>query len=551
MSAKKKLFQLTNHLKMKHTFFILLVFLFVSCRQESTSTTKAPNIVLIMVDDMGYSDIGCYGGEIPTPNIDRLAADGIRFSQFYNTARCCPTRASLLTGLFPHQTGIGHMTNSPKSDKKYEDWGTEGYIGYLNQQCVTIAEVLREAGYHTYMTGKWHLGYHKPERWPLQRGFDKYYGIISGASSYFWPHGNRGLTFMNEALPPPDSTQYYTTDAFTDYAIQFIEEQEEKAPYFLYLAYNAPHWPLHAKEEDIEKFVGKYMHGWDQVRANRLEKQRSMGLFEHEVGLSARDARVRPWDEVDEAQKKRVDYRMATYAAQIYSVDYNIGKLLYSLEERGDLDNTLILFLSDNGGCAEMYHEFGTKPQSWINKANYSGAVSYGIGWANASNTPFHEYKVQTYEGGISTPLIAHWPARIKEQKGSITHAPGYLIDIMPTLLEVSGASYPEQYQGNDIHPLEGKSLVPVFETGNRQDHEYMFWEHQSNCAIRYGKWKAVKRLTDEEWELYDLEEDRIESNNLAREFPKIVQQLDEKWNEWAKAHQVLPKRVKQGPGIQ
>ena len=367
---------------------LILIAGFYACNQEKAE--KRPNIIVILADDMGYSDIGCYGSEIPTPNIDALAENGVRFSQFYNTARCCPTRASLMTGLFPHQTGIGQMTNSPKGDT-YKSWGTEGYIGYMNRHCVTMAEVLKGAGYHTYMTGKWHLGYHAEDRWPLQRGFEKYYGCIPGACSYFWPNGDRGLTMGNQKLSPPDSTSYYTTDAFTDYAIRFIEEQKDEDPYFLYLAFNAPHWPLHAKKEDIEKFVGKYMIGWDEVRKQRFQRQLEMGLFEGKLKLSERDHRVRPWSEVDEKQKKLSDYRMAVYAAQVYALDYNVGKLVDKLKERGELDNTLILFLSDNGGCAEMYDEFGSKPQSWINKANYGGAVSYGIGWANASNTPFFE----------------------------------------------------------------------------------------------------------------------------------------------------------------
>ena len=521
----------------------LLIVLLSAC--HSGRIDQRPNIVLIMVDDMGFSDIGCYGGEIPTPNIDRLAEDGLRFSQFYNTARCCPTRASLLTGLFPHQTGIGQMTN-PTRGEVYDSWGTEGYIGYLNRKCVTVAEVLKDAGYHTYMSGKWHLGYHDTARWPLQRGFEKFYGSITGATSYFYPHGKRPVTLMNDHLPPPDSGSYYTTDAFTDYAVQFLEEQEDEKPFFLYLAYTAPHWPLHAKEADIEKFVGKYTTGWDEMRKQRFQRQQEMGLFAHQISLSQRDNRVRPWAEVDPEQQKRSDYRMAVYAAQVFAVDYNIGKLIAQLEKTDQLENTLILFLSDNGACAEMYDEFGTKPDSWINRASYSGAVSYGIGWANASNTPFFEYKVQTYEGGISTPLIAHWPAQI-QSGNSINHSPGYLIDIMPTLLEVANATYPLQYHGQEpIHALQGKSLVPVFETGEREGHEYMYWEHQSNCAIRKGKWKAVKKLNDEQWQLFDLSNDRMESNDLAGQYTDVVMELNDQWYRWAKTHHVLPKKIDQ-----
>ncbi len=500
---------------------------------------ERPNIILIMADDMGYSDLGCYGGEISTPSLDKLAEGGIRFSQFYNTARCCPTRASLMTGLFPHQTGVGQMTNSPKSEQ-YKSWGTEGYIGYLNQKCLTLAEVLKGAGYHTYMTGKWHLGYHDKARWPLQRGFEKFYGSIAGATSYFRPSGQRPVTLMNDHLPPPDSTSYYTTDAFTDYAIRFIDEQKDDRPFFLYLAYTAPHWPLHAKEEDIARFTGRYTHGWDEVRKERFRRQLEMGLFGVSAKLSERDRRVRPWQEVGEEQKILSDYRMAVYAAQVYCMDYNIGKLVEKLKKEGKYENTLILFLSDNGACAEMYHEFGSKPQSWINKANYSGAVSYGIGWANVSNTPFYEYKVRVNEGGIATPLIMHWPAGLKADKGSINHQRAYLIDIAPTLYELARADYP---QTRAVHALEGNSLVPAMVGKKIDEHPYMYWEHQNNCAIRKGDWKAVKKLGDKKWQLYNLKNDRIESDNRAGEHSALVKELDEKWQYWAQEKKVLPKR--------
>lgn len=520
------------------TLFISL--LLFSC--ASKTEEERPNIVLIMVDDMGFSDIGSYGGEIPTSAIDELAYGGLRFSQFYNTARCCPTRASLITGLFPHQTGIGQMANGTKGEN--QKWGTEGYQGYLNKKCVTIAEALSTNGYHTYMAGKWHLGYHDTTRWPLQRGFERFYGSIAGATSYFYPHGKRPVTLMNQHLPPPDSNSYYTTDAFTDYAIRFLQDQQDDDPFFLYLAYTAPHWPLHAKEGDIEKFVGKYMGGWDEMRKARFARQREMGLFKDDFPMAKRDARVRPWAEVDSTQRIRSDYRMAVYAAQVYAVDYNIKKLTDHLKQTGQFENTLIFFLSDNGACAEMYDEFGTKPDSWINRASYSGAVSYGISWANASNTPFYEYKVQTYEGGISTPLIAHWPRKIK-RGGSITNAKGYLVDIMPTILEVTGTEYPSDYHvTTTAHSLPGQSLFPLFDDNAAfKEHEYMYWEHQSNCAIRKGDWKAVKKISDETWQLFDLSKDRAEQNDLASQYPDLVKELDTKWSEWAQKNYVLPKK--------
>ncbi|MEM6628760.1 MAG: arylsulfatase [Bacteroidota bacterium] len=514
----------------------------LSCQRTPQPVDSRPNIVLVMVDDMGYSDIGCYGGEISTPNIDELAQKGLRFSQFYNTARCCPTRASLMTGLFPHQTGIGHMTLPPTKPQRYEGW-TESYVGYLNRNCVTMAEVLGEAGYHTYMSGKWHLGYHDENHWPRQRGFDRYYGIIPGASSYFRPQGKRGLTLDNTQLAPPD-TAYYTTDAFTSYAIDFLEAQQDDQPFFLYLAYNAPHWPLHAKEEDIERFRGRYEMGWDSVRAARFARQKDLGLLDPQVKLSPRDERVRPWAELTQGEKDSTGYRMAVYAAQIYSVDQNLGRLTEYLKNEGKWENTVFMFLSDNGGCAEMYDELGTKPMSFINDVNFGGAVSYGIGWANASNTPFHEYKVRTYEGGIATPLIIHWPKGMQATPGSISHEATYLIDLMPTLLELTGASYPKTFhQGDSIHPLEGNSLLPLLTDKPYNSHEYLVWEHQGFQAIRKGKWKGVKQLEDTEWELYDLEVDRTETNNIADLHPTVVADLASYWEQWAKDKKVLPKK--------
>jgi arylsulfatase A-like enzyme len=521
--------------------FIMPFFSWSCTRGKYEENLKKPNVIVILADDMGYSDIGCYGGEIPTPNIDYLAENGVRFTQFYNTARCCPTRASLLTGLHPHQTGIGNMADNPY-DPNLQNWGTQGYIGYLNNNCLTIGEVLNENGYHTYICGKWHLGLHQKDRWPLQRGFEKFYGILSGASSYFKPQGVRCLTYQNENLSAPVQP-YYTTDTFTDSAIVFIRQKKDDNPFFLYLAFTAPHWPLHAKNEDIEKFRGRYMVGWDEIRKQRLKKQKELGIFPPDQKLSSRDERVRPWDEVDPIQKIESDYRMATYAAQIYCMDYNIGKLTSYLHESNQLDNTLIIFLSDNGACAEPYKEFGGGNVSQINVPEEEGAVSIGIGWANACNTPLKKYKTMTHEGGISTPFIAFWPNNIIEQAGEITNSKAYLIDLMPTILDATGVAYPEKFEGNKITPIEGKSLVPVFENGHGIEHEFLYWEHIDNCAVRKGDWKAVKKIDDKYWQLFDLGKDRIEEVNLAHQFPEIVKELNDQWYKWAYSHQVLPKK--------
>jgi arylsulfatase len=521
---------------MKRTLFLLSLLLLV----HAAFAQQRPNIVLIMADDMGFSDISCFGSEIPTPNLDRLAAKGVRFSQFYNGARCCPTRASLMTGLFPHQTGIGHMTEDPEHPTA-DDWGTFGYQGYLNHNCVTIAEVLSGAGYHTYMAGKWHLGMHGEEKWPLQRGFEKYYGILAGAASYKKPQGGRGLWYNNTKLPPP-AAPYYTTDAFTDSAIAFVNAQQDSKPFFLYLAFNAPHWPLQAKEADIKKFEGAYLKGWDAIRAERYARQLKAGIVDSNVQLSRRDASVRAWDALSGAEQKDVAYRMAVYAAQVSCIDDNVGKLIATLKKKGQLDNTLIVFLSDNGACPEPYKELGGGKMADINNPDSSSAISYGMGWANASNTPFRRWKRETEEGGISAPFILYWPKGIaKNQQNTIVRTPSYLLDIMPTFLQVANAAYPTTYKGNTIFPLSGRSLQPVFHGDTISKHQWMFWEHEGWQAVRKGNWKAVKDNHSDTWVLYDLTTDRSEEHDLAAVHPETLKELTDKWDWWSKAYHVVP----------
>lgn len=523
--------------KMVTALFFSLVF------TGTVMAQQRPNIILVMADDMGYSDIGCFGSEIPTPNLDLLAVKGIRLNQFYNTARCCPTRASLMTGLFPHQTGIGHMTEEP-GNKDGFNYGTPGYQGYLNKNCVTVAEVLHSAGYHTYMTGKWHLGFHGEEKWPLQRGFEKFYGILAGASSYFKPSGGRGLTYNNTKLATPEG-DYYTTDAFTDSAISFVAKQNDDHPFFLYLAYNAPHWPLQAKEADIKQFEGKYLEGWDKIRAARFKRQKELGLVDKQMVLPPRDTGVRAWDALTAAEKKEVAYRMAVYAAQVSSIDQNIGKLVASLKSAGKLDNTLIIFLSDNGACPEPYKELGGGTMAEINDGTKWGAISYGMGWANASNTPYRKWKRELEEGGLKAPFIMCWPKGIKPSLyNSVSNEPSYLIDMMPTLLELANTGYPVNYKGNAIKPLEGRSMAPLL-TGNKiAAHEFMYWEHEGNQAIRKGNWKAVKGNSSGHWQLYDLSTDKAEEYDLGKTKSGQLNTLVKNWELWANTHLVFPVHV-------
>jgi arylsulfatase len=503
-----------------------------------------PNIILIMVDDMGYSDVGCFGGEIPTPNIDRLAQSGIRYTRFYNTGRSCPTRASLLTGLYPHQAGIGAMSEDPfdrtKRERSVENRDLPGYNGYLNRNCVTIAEVMKEAGYHTYMVGKWHLGMHGMEKWPLQRGFDRYYGILSGASSYLRPQGGRGLTLDNSELPPPRDP-YYTTDAFTDHALGFLKSREDDAPFFLYVAYNAPHWPLQAKDADIEKFIGKYDAGWEAVRQARHERMKELGIVDKAWPLAEWESRA--WSDLTEEERRHSALRMSVYAAQVHCMDYNVGRIVDYLEETGQRDNTLIVFFSDNGACAEPHSETGFGTIDDINKDTSWVEPSYGLPWAQVSNTPLRKYKVRAYEGGISTCFVMSWPGRYGSYNGEIRHNVAFLPDIMATFVDAGRAVYPKTYHGgNAIHPLEGKSMLPSVEDRNYVAHEYIFGEHFENRYVRWREWKAVKDQSSDRWELFDMAGDRTETHDLAADEPAILKQLTARWQQWADSHNVYPK---------
>jgi arylsulfatase len=512
-----------------------------------------PNILLILNDDMGFSDLGCYGGEVQTPNLDRLAFHGLRFTQFYNTARCCPSRASLLTGLHPHQAGVGHMM---------DDLDIDGYVGDLAPNTCTIAEALGEAGYRTYMSGKWHVTLHlddKKHNWPLQRGFDRYYGIITGACSYY---DAATLTDGNERIESPRKGFYNTTDDFSDRMVGFIEDHADDntdQPFFGYLAYTAPHWPLHAPEEDIARYHGRFDAGWDMLRGQRLERMAEMGIIDSSWKLTPRDASQPPWE--DEPHKAWQARRMEVYAAQIDRMDRGIGRVLDALERTGQLDNTLIVFLADNGGCAEEIevpkHQYGGEypwqpaltrdgrpvkggntPTIW--PGTEDTYCSYGVPWANLSNTPFREYKHWVHEGGIGTPLIVHWPAGIDaEHSGKLRHQTGQLPDIMATFLDVAGADYPAERDGQAVQPCEGFSMKPTFDDGPPL-RDVLYFEHEGNKCVRRGKWKLETKFPGD-WELYDMEADRTELNDLSAQHPRIVAELSALYDAWAQRCGIRP----------
>jgi arylsulfatase A-like enzyme len=496
-----------------------------------------PNIVLIVADDMGYSDVGCFGGEIETPHLDRLGYEGIRFSHMYNTARCCPSRASLLTGLHPHQTGVGHLTY---------DLGHPAYHGSLNERCVTLAEVLRAAGYATLMSGKWHVTGAYPSgregQTPLHWGFDRWFGTLAGAGSFYDPPG---LCDDGEPVRLLDRPFYYT-DAISDRAVGFIDEYGAgPRPFFLYVAYTAPHWPLHALQEDIERYRGRYRRGWDATRTARHERLKEMGLLDPRWPISARDELVPPWPEAGHHDWE--DARMATYAAQVDRMDQGIGRIVDALQRNGAREDTLLLFLSDNGGCAEFLREDGhlERPQSrtrdgrLVRPGNAPGTLpgpadtymSYGLAWANVSNAPFRLYKHWVHEGGISTPLIASWPRWMA--RPAIEHELLHLVDLMATCVDVAGARYPDEFQGRPILPLEGQSFAPLLYGQRWQREGAICWEHEGNRAVRAGQWKLVS-MHPGRWELYDMSRDGTEGHDLSGRYRDTVKELAQTWDEWA-----------------
>ncbi|WP_156253087.1 arylsulfatase [Pseudactinotalea terrae] len=514
----------------------------------------ATNIVLILVDDMGYSDIGPYGSEIPTPNLDRLAAGGVRMSQFYNTARCSPSRASLLTGLHPHQTGIGILT---------EDQRPYGYPGTLNDRCLTMAEVLGAAGYATYMSGKWHLCgqfYEPHDAWPTRRGFEQFFGTIAGGGSYFYPKTlTRGETSVQEETSAPD---FYYTDAISEQAVRYIEAHDEDRPFFLYTAYTAPHWPLHAPEEDIAAMKGLFDGGWDELRRQRAELLVSSGVLDPAWGLSERDPDVAAWDDTPDHEWET--QRMEVYAAQLRRMDAGVGRILDALEATGQLEDTLLMFLSDNGGCAEGFQpaytdelprlpEFlpgSTRDGRRVFRGNVPESMpggeetyaSYGTGWANLSNTPFREYKHWVHEGGIATPFIVHWPAGGLEA-GAVRHDPHQLPDVLATVLEATGVAFPSEYPGRRPQPLEGISMLPTWRGWGAPDGRYLYWEHEGNSAVRRGRWKLVRKH-GQPWELYDMATDRTELHDLCAEQPDVVAELVASYEAWARRCGVIPRET-------
>ena len=506
--------------------------------RASTPIGPQPNIVVILADDLGFSDLGCYGGEIRTPNLDRLAAQGLRFTQFYNCALCVTSRAAFYTGLYPRHGG-SHVQN----DGAY----------LLHDNMVTLGEVLQQAGYQTSLTGKWHLG-SQPRRCPIKRGFDEYYGLLDGACNYFNPawrdpsfYGGSVRSFVhNDKRITEFPDDYYTTDAFTEHAVKQIHGFAKTGkPFLLIVCYNAPHFPLHAKRKDIDRYRGKYSMGYFKLREQRYRRQIDLGIIDpswklspvdRKLGPWLRDRHIEPWEAVDD--RHRQEALMEVYAAMVDSMDQGIGRIMEALEAAAVADNTLVMFLSDNGGSAAVHRGKETDPSN-----NYYGGTdmpgrrnsytSCEAGWGWAQNAPFRRYKFWIHEGGIATPLIARWPSVIAP--GTITRQVGHVLDFMPTMIELAGAEYPHTYRGEPIPSPEGKSLAPILHGRQREPHDTLCWFLEGNRAIRREKWKLVWGRTTGRWELYDMEADRTETNDLADNYPDRVKQMADAWHEWAK----------------
>lgn len=543
------------------TFSCLINYSIYAQKQSS----KKPNVIVILTDDMGYSDIGCFGSEISTPNIDRLAGNGVRFTQFYNTARCSPTRASLLTGLYPHQAGMGHLST--------ENFKEPGYTDDLSKNAVTMAEVFQQAGYATYMTGKWHVSKSitkegDKSNWPMQRGFQRFFGTLNGSGSFYDP----GTLMSNNTFIAPPKNFYYT-DAISDTAVKFINENPKEKSFFFYIAYTSAHWPLHAPENEVQKYKGMYDKGWDATRQQRFEKLKKLGIISNKAVLTERGVSIPEWK--NETMKEWQVRKMEVYAAMIDVMDQGIGRIITALEKKGELDNTIIFYLHDNGGCAEPLNSnkaevppteeqkmgkayaadsvFSVRQPAYtrdgkfirsgkgVMPGNADSWVTYGEEWANVSNTPYRLYKHWAHEGGIATPLIVHWPNGIKA-KGQLRAQPGHLIDIMATCIGIAGINYPKEFNGNQIQRYEGKSLLPAFKNKTIK-RDFLFWEHEGNRAIRIGKWKLVAKVQknkvvtsqdENAWELYYLDNDPTETKNLALKYPEKVKEMSALWEKEA-----------------
>lgn len=482
--------------------FVILCFFMLGVMNAGAVAANAgggsrPNFIVILADDLGFSDLGCYGSEIETPNLDSLANKGVRFTQFYNTAKCHSSRISLMSGRYPYQAGGRSLRNS-----------------------VTIPEMLRSAGYRTLMTGKWHLN-----KEPTDFGFDRYFGHLSGSTNYFV--GDNTFRLNGKAWEVPKKG-FYTTVADVEFALKFLNaaaSKEDAKPWFLYLAFNAPHAPLQPLEKDYRKYLDRYAIGWDEIRKQRVAKQRRLGLFPDDLQVPDRPDHIPAWNTLSEPRRDFERRRMAAYAGMIDRMDHEIGRLLDHLRDTGELENTLVLFLSDNGACPydRRSHPIDAEP--------YEATTSWSdsTGWAWARNTPFRYYKQNQFEGGITTPAILHWPAGLKLEHGSIRTEPLHLVDVLPTLSRVANAPIPSEWPDRELNPVAGRSFAPILRGETMGPRAPLYFLYGEDRAVRDGAWKLVS-FRSNPWELYDLETDRTELHDLADEKPQLRDRLAELW---------------------
>ncbi|WP_299556351.1 arylsulfatase [Seonamhaeicola sp.] len=544
---------------LKSSIFICLLIILSGCKEKQETLNKKPNVLFVLLDDLGYSDLGCYGGEINTPNIDNLGINGIRYESIYNSARCCPSRAALMTGLYPPQAGIANFTtNKPRKNQG------PAYLGHLRDDCVTLGEVLKSQGYGTYYVGKWHM-HEKTD--PVKRGFDEFYGYDMGYAQDQWDP-NAYIRKPEEKAKEIDKPEgaFYATDVFNEYALEFLNQARDKKeePWFLFLSHSSPHFPVQAPKESVDKYFDTYMKGWDRLREERYENLKNVGLIERESRWTLTGRATVPvdrdivangfsgeqnpaWETLDIDRQRDLARRMATFAAMVEHVDKGVGQIVDYLKKTGQFENTIIMITSDNGACYE-WGPFGfdgpsRKGITTVHKGDSLNVVgqrgtysSYGSAWANMCNTPLKLYKHFTHEGGVASPFIVHWPNEIDEKAGSWVRERTHLIDIMPTLCDITGATYPETFKDNAIQPMEGVSLVNTFKH-EPLDKRPIYFSHFGAKAVVEGDWKAVwgKNMPYEiEWELYNLKEDRCETKDLAKEYPEKVEKFAAMWDDYS-----------------
>jgi len=512
----------------------LLLFLAFTTIPAGLRASDRPNFLFILVDDMGFSDVGCYGGEIATPHLDSLAANGLRYTQFYNTGRCWPTRAAILTGYYPHQihrdTVPGQGGGGGQNRNRRQDWAR------------LLPDYLKPQGYRNYHSGKWHL-----DGPALGAGFDRSW-LVKNQGNFFSHRGNR---LDDEPVTGDTPDGYYSTTATASHAIECLQDHaanHAERPFFHYLAFIAPHFPLHAWQTDIDQYRDRYLEGWGRLREERFVRQQAMNLLSN-ASLSAIERDLGPpyhfpdafeklgpaevrfpkkWDSLTEEQQRFQATKMAIHAAMIDRMDREIGRVLAQLRAMGEFENTVIFFASDNGASAEIMVRHGGHDPS-VPMGSGASYLCLGPGFSTAANTPFRKHKTWVHEGGIATPLIVHWPEGI-EARGELRRTVGHAIDITPTILELAGAEKPAREGGQAVPEPPGKSLVPTFARDRDLGRDYLWWLHEGHRAVRVGDWKLVA-TDDEPWELYDLSRDRSETRNLAASRPEKVAQLEQLWN--------------------